>query len=112
MKVISAKYLNFEGINSESYIGEAITTKDCKMPTGYRGSGKPIVTEEMPAGTKVMFRLRRNGINTQCWLEIEYKAPSDRYGLVELRANHTIDLPLSEAAKKLHIDENTPAYRR
>lgn len=104
MRVIEATYHNFETINSRQIIGKAVTTKECSMSTGYRGSGKPIVTETKPAGTPVGFCLRESGNHSVCWLTIIFYAPSDKHGRVELRANHDIYGTLEEAAKKLHIE--------
>ena len=104
MRVTECKYRDFKSINSRAYIGKLITTKDCDMSTGYRGSGNPVVEETVEAGTEARFSLRANGSNSESWLEVVVQRPSDKYGRVELRKNITLKMSLEEAAKKLHID--------
>lgn len=104
MRITSSHYINFESINSKSYIGTLVTTKDCEMSTGYRGRGCPIITEVVPAGTEAKFTLRSNGGNTESWLEVTVTRPEDKYDRVELHSNVTLKMPLEEAARKLHID--------
>ena len=103
MRVLSSLYRYFDSINSESYIGKFVVTKECEMSTGYRGRGKPIVSETVKPGTVGKYVLRRNGSNTRCWLEVSIERPSDSRGRVELKKTIYFDLPLEEAAKKLKI---------
>ena len=104
MRIISHTYTEFKSINHRSYIGTLVTTKDCNMSTGYRGSGKPIIDEVVPAGTEAQYMLKPNKFNTVTWLEVTVIRPSDKYGRVELRKNVTLNMPFEEAVEKLHIN--------
>lgn len=106
MKILSYKYRYFDLLNSKSYIGTALTTKPCDMSTGYRGSGKPIVSETIEPGTEAKFVLKSNGSNTRCWLTVRVVKPSDKWGRVELEKTVTFDEPLEAVAKRLHMEKN------
>lgn len=106
MKILFYKYHYFDLINSKSYIGTALVTKPCDMSTGYRGSGKPIVSETVEPGTEARFVLKANGNNTCCWLTITVVRPSDKWGRVELQKTVTFEEPLEAVAKRLHMEEN------
>lgn len=103
MKVTIVKYFENPAINSRFYRGTAVTTKDCYMSTGYRGSGNPVVGRDVPAGTEVDFVLKEYSDHKRSWIEIQLNLPSDEYGRVELRATHDMMMSLDEAAKRLRI---------
>ena len=105
MRIISHSYREIKSINSRSYIGTLVTTKDCKMSTGYRGRGCPIIDEIIPAGTEARFILKPNGrLNTETWLDVTIDRKPDKYGPVQFRKIVVLDMSLEEAAKKLHIN--------
>ena len=105
MRIISHNYRECKSINSRMYIGTLVTTKCCKMSTGYRGSGCPIIDEVVPPGTEARFTLKPNGrLNTETWLEVMIDRKADKYGPVQLRKIVVLNMSLEEAAEKLHIN--------
>lgn len=106
MRILSCRYRFFDILNSKSYDGTALITKTCEMSTGYRGRGKPIVSETVNPGTEARFILRHNGSNTCCWLTIQVVKPNDKWGRVELQKTVTFEEPIETVAKRLHMEEN------
>lgn len=106
MKILSYRYRFFDKLNSKSYDGMALVTKACKMSTGYRGSGKPIISETIEPGTEARFILRHNGSNTRCWLTVRIIKPSDNWGRVELEKTVEFEESIETIAKRLHMEEN------